>query len=1725
MKRNKLNRKFRRNLIVSLMTLSVIQGMSPIEYAVEPEKPEEPKYMTNEKIAEEIKELEEKVEKKHENEACKRWNKQLRDIVVDFYKAFKVADDEKKDEDGKKKKVIEEYVETTKKICKMLGVSEITDLYANQNKFFEKFGEVLTDVRSVEEWIRERKIENGDILFGSSTYGNVKVGTTGTSGPRVVAAIPQPGVPLPPGVPQPPGIPVPPGVPQPPGIPMPGAPAGVSKTTNQKTKDKYVKMGAIDLTPQDLRVNETAFQRTMRERPSSKLYDDDLLETLETMPLKTKKRLWDLKVEQYRRDEESWMKKKSSVTYDYLKNHVRRTEVEAYYERDSKKQFISNYERDSIIFSNTVDEFKNFFDVTGTALTSVERRIRAVLSQKLQAYKLGGGLTGMPQGNWSGELQFDIPANSEFKKNKYNLKEYCIIPSVVYEIFINKMEREKPGLKKVALEKEKEKVRTDVEKHIKGLLDKANFSGFSGKIIIKSYDNSCKNEDQGGNNESPFRGIFVADLIVDYNTVGLLGGDVDNPLLENLTIVKKTLKIPTLLGRWGAPDVGDSNSLKAQDDLVIKFFATGEPKDIYDLKKYLLGYYADSKKSFKQKNDEIKFYEGANVQQNKNTIKAVVSEVQRKFSPGVEKKEPYWAETEKWKQNKKTGIKKFTNSNIESCLPEARFRPLMVRQYNTPDKYAYDMVSSALKKVRTKGIEKLFKDGKFNKNEGNISDGGSTFREYFGIKEDEEIDLNKIRFHFGPTSNDIGFYYGEIKPEDAPFYAHLIVEELENNNKNELAEDNELYANVELNSKLDKEIANFKSNTKAYGNGSPFTYNIALQKRMERAAEVAGQNKTYYNSQINKLLKGRQPDKLKGAEKNDYETLKEKHTQSAFNEYAAKKFSDNSGKINSVIVKLDQYNKNNTLKNQEVRFEDNTTQMIMTYGDLEKYKQNFCDFLMNTDTLTLKEEYSKNIQEQNKKQKKERLEKIKNVLTQKLSSLNKHGVDTDEIVELSVDRDTSDLSMILMDFVDSIENDIFDEYSNSKENGLEKENEEIFNQFSELIQQVHSHKVIHSWKNTVANDRIGWIIHHSLYKRLLDKIDDLIRNNLSAELKNVNKPKESQNIPTKTKKQLLDETLKNKFGIDAKKLNTVIKQDVEKMLGIDEQFDANKSEYQQYKTSMEKNGHETLGFADWMEVKKGKKLDTEKVEKEKLALEYAQYLFEHSNDPNKMSEDDYKNNKEKKKADAKKEYESKFDEYKKDNEDRLKKEWEEYTKNRISHLNDDEWMRMKHLEEFIIQNSQEAPDEMVKLHTELTDLKKKDEFLRDLEYKRKMKRIQNAYQNYTKAKQQKKKKEFQEFYANKGGKNQEVLDWIKSQKNQKNFDPHEEMPKYLDYIDSIKKGRIRPDDTDLWRVKRFKNMADKETEISDGFAEEIDKPLYKLAEQVDSLKKDTMIKALKKQHEADKKIKESKDRLKKRAEEQIDRINKSLKKAIDSLNQPTLEEPTLEEPAVEKPKVEMTDAFTNTDSEKDTSKEKLDSSRSSTSTKDSDTGKSSSSESSSSDKEVSAFDKHMDEIYDYEQYLEGKVASLEDKNKELENKLAEKNKDLESKNQEISDQNKTIESQNEEIAELKKQNQKATIMAGTTGTATAGIAGLGLAAATTETGKTIARKALEKIAPKLTRDIAARIAAKAIADAGANATKEVAAEVVTNTGEKIAQKTITNIAANALKNGVEGLAR
>ena len=138
--------------------------------------------------------------------------------------------------------------------------------------------------------------------------------------------------------------------------------------------------------------------------------------------------------------------------------------------------------------------------------------------------------------------------------------------------------------------------------------------------------------------------------------------------------------------------------------------------------------------------------------------------------------------------------------------------------------------------------------------------------------------------------------------------------------------------------------------------------------------------------------------------------------------------------------------------------------------------------------------------------------------------------------------------------------------------------------------------------------------------------------------------------------------------------------------------------------------------------------------------------------------------------------------------------------------------------------------------------------------------------------------------------------------------------------------------------------------------------------------------------------------------------------------------------------------------------------------------------------------------------------------------LRQTKEQLEEANKNIAKQDETIANLNNENTALKEANEKlqkeaenlktvAKVAGGSTVTA----AGAGALALGTEAG----RKIVEKIAPKLTRDIAAKIAAKTIADAG----EKVVQDVATEAGEKIAQKTITNIAANALKNGVEGLAR
>ena len=138
--------------------------------------------------------------------------------------------------------------------------------------------------------------------------------------------------------------------------------------------------------------------------------------------------------------------------------------------------------------------------------------------------------------------------------------------------------------------------------------------------------------------------------------------------------------------------------------------------------------------------------------------------------------------------------------------------------------------------------------------------------------------------------------------------------------------------------------------------------------------------------------------------------------------------------------------------------------------------------------------------------------------------------------------------------------------------------------------------------------------------------------------------------------------------------------------------------------------------------------------------------------------------------------------------------------------------------------------------------------------------------------------------------------------------------------------------------------------------------------------------------------------------------------------------------------------------------------------------------------------------------------------------LRQTKEQLEEANKNIAKQDETIANLNNENTALKEANEKlqkeaenlktvAKVAGGSTVTA----AGAGALALGTEAG----RKIVEKIAPKLTRDIAARLAARTIADAG----EKVVQDVATEAGEKIAQKTITNIAANALKNGVEGLAR
>lgn len=226
---------------------------------------------------------------------------------------------------------------------------------------------------------------------------------------------------------------------------------------------------------------------------------------------------------------------------------------------------------------------------------------------------------------------------------------------------------------------------------------------------------------------------------------------------------------------------------------------------------------------------------------------------------------------------------------------------------------------------------------------------------------------------------------------------------------------------------------------------------------------------------------------------------------------------------------------------------------------------------------------------------------------------------------------------------------------------------------------------------------------------------------------------------------------------------------------------------------------------------------------------------------------------------------------------------------------------------------------------------------------------------------------------------------------------------------------------------------------------------------------------------------------------------KTALEAVPKEREPVKKEPVVEKPVVEKPKVKMIDPFTNTDSDTDTSKGKLDSSSSDTDTKyDSDT-----------DEGSKYMNKYMDGIYNYQTGLEAENDSLRTANKELENTVAEKNKEIESKNQEISDKDTEIESQKKKIEELEKQKQTANIVAGTAGTATAGVTGLGIAAAATETGRTIAGKALEKIAPKFTRDIAARLAANA----------------VKQTTQEVAKSAIENALETGIENGAQALVR
>lgn len=311
-------------MIVSLMTLSMVVGGTPVGNAVEviPEAPQlEPDKMTDEQLAKEIGKLEKMLYDKHDKVLGKRLNDNLKVIIIRFYQAFGAKDEteenKKKEQNNERTKVIKDYVSTTRKICKILEIGDITELYQKREKFKNKFGQDLVDMRGVENEILKYKNGN-EIFYGKVSCGSVKVGEGNTDGPVVVECK---------------GAPPPP---PPPGFSLPG--------TKKNDIDPYVLGGDTNIKQEDLNKLDVELQIIMKERPSAVLYDDDLFDTLAEMSLPTKKRLWELKVEEYNRKDQSWNKKKQEKTQEYLQKHALRTEVEGSYDKDGKKKFIGEYE-------------------------------------------------------------------------------------------------------------------------------------------------------------------------------------------------------------------------------------------------------------------------------------------------------------------------------------------------------------------------------------------------------------------------------------------------------------------------------------------------------------------------------------------------------------------------------------------------------------------------------------------------------------------------------------------------------------------------------------------------------------------------------------------------------------------------------------------------------------------------------------------------------------------------------------------------------------------------------------------------------------------------------------------------------------------------------------------------------------------------------------------------------------------------------------------------------------------------------------------------------------------------------------------------------------------------------------------------------------------------------------------------------------------------------------